>query len=345
MRHANSESSDLPGQDSFLDIVANIVGILILLVMVVGLRAANSERENVAEATQLPQATHESAETALTKDDLEQAVKQVLNTRREVVSKVRKTLATKEEVAFRDATRVELATFVAALEEELAEKRQHMNADEQRSFDLRKKLGAAQQKLDDLTLEQIAVISQEPEVKVIEALPTPLASAVKGEELHVRLANGKAKLVPHDRLFSILENDFKDNLWRLDRQTTATRIVGPVDGFRLRYTMRKTEVSRLGGQRQLMYNVALFEILPERPDMGEQIGETLTDDSDLLSSIASISRGRPVPVTIWTYTDSFEEFRIIKKALYEREYAVACRPLQIGRLITGSPNGTKSAAQ
>ncbi len=38
-RRRGSSSTEAPGQDSFLDIVANLVGILIILVMVVGARA------------------------------------------------------------------------------------------------------------------------------------------------------------------------------------------------------------------------------------------------------------------------------------------------------------------
>ena len=42
MRHEDST----PGHDSFLDIVSNIVGILIILVMVTGVRAKNYKPEN-----------------------------------------------------------------------------------------------------------------------------------------------------------------------------------------------------------------------------------------------------------------------------------------------------------
>ena len=37
MRRRARQIADEPGQDSFLDIVANLVGILIILVMIVGL--------------------------------------------------------------------------------------------------------------------------------------------------------------------------------------------------------------------------------------------------------------------------------------------------------------------
>ena len=41
-RRAKSDSHDMPGQDSFLDIVANLIGVLIILVVVVGANAGST---------------------------------------------------------------------------------------------------------------------------------------------------------------------------------------------------------------------------------------------------------------------------------------------------------------
>src|SRR4051812_32671709 len=42
MKRVEMEADQMPGQDSFLDVITNIVGILILLVLVVGLRTQRS---------------------------------------------------------------------------------------------------------------------------------------------------------------------------------------------------------------------------------------------------------------------------------------------------------------
>ena len=42
MKRVEVEADQMPGQDSFLDVITNIVGILILLVLVVGLRTSHS---------------------------------------------------------------------------------------------------------------------------------------------------------------------------------------------------------------------------------------------------------------------------------------------------------------
>ena len=45
MKRVEIEADQMPGQDSFLDVITNIVGILILLVLVVGLRTSRSVHE------------------------------------------------------------------------------------------------------------------------------------------------------------------------------------------------------------------------------------------------------------------------------------------------------------
>jgi hypothetical protein len=45
------------------------------------------------------------------------------------------------------------------------------------------------------------------------------------------------------------------------------------------------------------------------------------------------------------YPDGFEAFRQIRKELYRLGYTVAARPLSAGTSISGSPDGSKSAAQ
>ena len=42
MKRTEVEADQMPGQDSFLDVITNIVGILILLVLIVGLRTSRA---------------------------------------------------------------------------------------------------------------------------------------------------------------------------------------------------------------------------------------------------------------------------------------------------------------
>ena len=65
MRRANSvheeDGDGLPGEDSFLDIVANIVGILIILVMVVGVRVSHGALSGAGKKTATAKETADMA--------------------------------------------------------------------------------------------------------------------------------------------------------------------------------------------------------------------------------------------------------------------------------------------
>ena len=171
MRRADTDRSELPGQDSFLDIVANIVGILILLVMVVGLRAATAANEEPADAASEPVETEvakpdeppaepeEPLKPLVAQEEVNNAIRLAIARRNELAEKVAKTVASRKEALQRDATRVELATAVASIEQQIEEQRQKMGQDERRDFDLRAKLGAAEHELEKLTRERIALLS------------------------------------------------------------------------------------------------------------------------------------------------------------------------------------------
>jgi hypothetical protein len=72
MERAEVDADQMPGQDSFLDVITNIVGVLILLVLVVGLRSSRavansglvdgtSVAAQAAEKDQVREAVHEAA--------------------------------------------------------------------------------------------------------------------------------------------------------------------------------------------------------------------------------------------------------------------------------------------
>ncbi|MEM8866367.1 MAG: hypothetical protein AAGF31_12550 [Planctomycetota bacterium] len=349
MRRDNTENGDLPGQDSFLDIVANIVGILILLVMVVGLRAAHQgaskgAAEDVAKASQSETSASSTDEAGATPEQLEDTVRQALATRRDLASKVRKAIATRDEAALRDAERTQLAEFVLSIEEEIEEHRQQISEEQRRDFDLQAKLGAAEHELETLTRERIALVSVDPQIEEVESLPTPLAATVSGEEVQLRLSGGHVQIIPWDALNDAAIREAKENLWRLQSRNSMTITVGPIDGFRVKYEVEKRTfrtregtVTQIGSGSQIL--------MPEADVLGDPVDLALQPGSRLMSELNRLAGGRKPTVTIWTYPDSFDEFRNLKAELFKQGYSVAGRPLPAGDPIGRSPRGTKSSAQ
>lgn len=337
MRRDNEQDdSQVAGQDSFLDVVANIVGILILLVMVVGLRAARETQEETLPA--------EPAQPAVTMEDAQRAERVALQEQVRVERLIQQVHQARRGAMQFDAQRVDLATFVAESKQKIEEKKQRLSVDQRRDLQLREQLNVAQMNLEDLAREQVTLASYDPQVESIESLPTPLAKSVSGEEVHIRLAGGKAAVVPLDQLLEGFGEHAQANMWRLEARNQASVVIGPIDGFRLRYTLRKSLVTVRSGAQATLVQLVRWRLLPDAAAEGTPVEQALEPGSRLMRQVKQRSPDSTT-ITIWTYPDSFNEFRQLKRALFDLGYATAGRPLPEGVLIGGSPNGTQSAAQ
>jgi hypothetical protein len=78
--------------------------------------------------------------------------------------------------------------------------------------------------------------------------------------------------------------------------------------------------------------------------LGDPLETALAPGSRFRDKLAMMSP-RQYTITVWTYPDSFAEFRRLKKELYGLGYAVAGRPLPEGMPIGASPHGSRSSAQ
>lgn len=334
-RGRESEDIEVAGQDSFLDVVANIVGILILLVMVVGLRVSRETHDpDEAPVAQAP---------AVSQEELAAAHKAARSEYEQALSEIKRLEEGRRELRRLDDERVGVAAFVAEAKAALEEQRAALDVDQRRDLDLRTKLIAAQTELEELAREQVTLAAYTPQVESIESLPTPLAQTVSGDELHIRLAGGKAAVIPLDELRRDLEQHAKANLWRLQSREQTSVSVGPIDGFRLVYTLRRASYTGQGGASGMLVRLEGWRLFPDETAEGEPVAQAVMPESRLMRAVTS----RPVTttVTVWMYPDSFNEFRTLKRELHELGYATAGRPLPEGAPIGGSPDGSQSAAQ
>jgi hypothetical protein len=347
MRRANNDESEQPGQDSFIDVVTNIVGILIMLVMVMGLRTSKSVESGeladarVASTAPMPDVSEE---------ELQAAVQDAVSKGTDVRKLVGRVVQVREETLLRREERGYLATFVAEVQQDLERRRAELSEKDRQDFDVRRRLADAQQTLDELTREKVSLVTRMPETDIteVECLPTPLAQTVSGTEVHLRLAHGHVAVIPLDRLRKEFETQAERDVWRLRNQDDVVSTVGPIDGFRLRYRLAKDRVTvqqQPGIEQQAtVVRFVVWELLPASTQLGEPTDQALLPDSDLRRTLHELSPDSTT-VTIWTYPDSFTDFRKLKQTLFEMGYATAGRPLPQGVLIGGSPHGTKSAAQ
>ena len=331
------------GTDSFLDVVTNIVGILILLVMVVGLRASNA-----VETAVTTQRASDVQQQNVTQVDVQRAHESAADAERHVRDLIHRVVDTRQEALLREKERAVLNTVVAEAEQQIADRRERLNSQQRRNFDVRRKLAEAQHTLDDLTREQVALLSQEPDVEEIECRPTPLAQTVTGKEVHLLLADDHIAAVPFEALLEQMKADIQENVWRLREQDQLERTVGPLSGFRLRYWFVKADVIARGDTGTVIAGrVPRFShcfFVPERSPAGEPAVEALRPNSELRQYLQRLN-AQGTTVTIWTYPGNYDRLREVKRGIRELGFQIAVRPLPKGMPIGASRTGSESLTE
>lgn len=323
--------------DSFLDIVASVVSIMIILVVIEGTRIKNAPLDSALLGGAAP------ALTGLEKDQSsEHSVEgDVLNLGAQIER-------VKREAAARGVQRDLLATYVSAAEHEIRTRREQMSAQERARFDLARKVAESRRQLENLEQSREQVETAEPEPIVVESYPTPISRAVDDNEVHFQLRGGRVAVIPLDTLIQQLKADASRQAYKLSDQSELTDTVGPAAGFRLRYTMERKDVSPemalATGRGGAYARLKRWTLIPVADDMGEPIDAALTPGSAFREALARHRAGR-ITITLWIYPDSYDAFRVLRKELYRLGYSVAARPLPEGTPISGSPEGSKSAAQ
>lgn len=334
-RKANEEGF---GTDSFLDVVSNIVGILIILVMVVGVRA-----KDVLVADLKP-------DTALN-----EAEEELVAARKKALSMTNDALRLASQVDQLRATRLnrtherdQLATLTAQMNKEIASRRQELDTEAQQHLELQQALSTAideQQRLKSQIARAESVTEQTIE---IETYATSIGQSVDGTEIHFQLKNGRVTFIPFNELIAAVKDVWQDHLWKLRSQDSVTEIEGPIKGFRARYKIVRGQASLeaqlAGAPGGSFYQVDQWQLLPNSEELGEEFERALQADSNFHATLRDY-KPRRTTITLWTYPEAFGDYQKLKQHLHELGYPTAGRPMDAGQLIGASPRGTKSSAQ
>ena len=221
-----ADATESFGSDSFLDIIANMVGIMIILVMVVGLRVRHSVE---------PAPPPVDAEAILSPVNAEAGRLEVdLN---KLVGEMKK-IAELADVKYEERSR--LALYSAAKDAELKERKSELVSGEREGFDVQQAMVIEQQRLNELERALLFLAeTSNPESVKIKTYPTPLSRTVYGREAHFQLLGGKIVYVPLNELVEEVKRQVQKKMYRLNEFDEITETVGPVGGFRLRYSLEK----------------------------------------------------------------------------------------------------------
>jgi len=334
-----TEISDA-GQDSFLDVVSNMVGILIILVVVAGLRVkqipveALVDHQKVAEASQKYE--EKTTEFQAVQWDCVQLSRQL------------ETMQT--QFMIREAEQAQLIDYAASLEAQIRLHQETLDAGTRESFGLQRQLAETDARLDQLRQGTDWLQKNRPKAVTLENYPTPKTRMVQEneKEVHFRLSGGRIAHVPMAQMFERLRLEVikrQDEL--LTNRGQITGMVGPIDDFRLKYTITRRDLSMqmayATGQRSVI-ELEKCEFIPNGPEIGETVPEAFRDGS-LFSQRLLATRQNESTITLWVYPDSFGIYQQVKDYLFKRSYLAAARPLNFGIPIAASPDGSRTSRQ
>jgi hypothetical protein len=340
--------------DSFLDVVANVVGIIIRLILVawVGARSYNSVQELLKEKHAKAVA---SQQVVLPADPIEQE----LARHRQELAEVQARLL--EQLRRLDSAKLSLhdkelqTTALAGKRQDI--ERQYVSLDQ--IIAGRNTNHAAQA----LTLAEIHQRRQRliDEIKALEKQPpvsqaihyrTPVSRPVFAEELMFECRGGRVAFVDIAGMLQEIKVGMEAKSQLLRSQWQVADVTRPIGPFRLRYTIERlrgsldalTSGSTPAGESGFRYGVGEWQVEAIAAARGESAPEALAPQSQFRQIVDVLDPKQSV-VTFWVYPDSFDIFRQLRDYLYDHDLEVAGRPLPLGIPISGSRSGTVSRGQ
>ncbi len=380
---ARRRSGDLEfGSDSFLDIVANVVGILIILIVVAAVRVSRAPVTAQELATHLPPVAapapappvHEDpkpepepllAGPALAPPAPEVAEPAPLpapplppEPSPELEREARRweqELARLQELRRQRLADLEQASTIAESlrDRQTDEEKSLLTLEASRSEQARRRAEfegtideiAGQVALARRQLESLE--KNQPAATPLRHKVTPISRVVKGAEFHFHLSRNRVAFVPLDDLVERLRTQVSRQKEWLSKYRRHQGEVGPVQGFSLRYIVERQDGSVLDelqdGVGMMRIGVSQWQVLPDAELHGESAEEALRQGSSFLRALRKV--GTDSTLTFWVYPDSFDLYRALTQFAHREGFTVAARPLPAGVPIAGSPNGSRSAGQ
>lgn len=341
------------GHDAFLDIVANLVGILIILVVVLGTQTQRVTEllvdvpEN--ESTVVDQESNPDIPSVnyASKDQLDrlgQMAIQAATAQRESLKLEANLKRYDYQIEQLRAARGKLLDMVTLAEEAWKEKQTELDQSKVLSAKRQREIREAESQIAELAGTKERLANEEAPLVAVEHLPTPMAKTVFGDEVDFRLKDGRLSVIPVEPLLKQVRESAQRMLTR-DNATTET--VGPMRDYIAEFVIEK-QVGRVNRDGRSVMTVAgrigAIAFTPINENVGQPIQQVLSGSSFLDVELAGRDPTNTT-ITVWVFENSFAELRRLKEHLYARGFATASRPLTEGESIIFSSRGTKSKAQ
>lgn len=322
--------------DSFLDVVANVVGIILRLILVAWVGARSY---TVVVPTPAPSLTQEEiAELPDPHDplapELERQRRELAETQARLLEQLKEWQKLKQDSTL---TAEELSRLTVHVQQADAQK-SNLEGKTQQAVQTARNAYLSLNEIHERSkrvLEEIEVLRKAPPSKKTLRYRTPVSHPLTSEELLFECHGGRISFIDYGKFMQEIERSLQDGdkLRGTNRFSAVTETVGP---FRMRY------LAELEG---FPPKVALsWEIEPIALIRGETIERALAPGSEFRRVIDGIEPGSTA-VTMCVYPDSFPLYRKLRDYMHERDITVAGRPLPEGASIAASRHGTTSRGQ
>jgi hypothetical protein len=336
------------GFDCFLDLVTNLIGILVRLILVawVGARSYRTTmkwvEEPAAPAAAAPQVTDDPmhAELQRAQQELNEARARLLAQLDELTGNRQRADQARSQLALLDERRRAIEAAAGQAGDERARRDGVVRQAALSMDELRRRSKELLKEIKD-------VEAQGPRTKVLR-YHAPVSRTVYDDQIRFECRGGRVTYIDMNAMVHELQADMDERIRELRSQWSVTNTTGPVGAFRLRYTLFRRDKDALGQQRpspqagfRLDYR---FVVEPVTAQRGETLTTALTPGSDFRQLVDKLDP-RLTVVTFHVYPDSYAMFRQLRDYLYERDIEVAGMPQPEGEPITFSPHGVMSRGQ
>lgn len=334
------------GSDSFLDVISNLVGIVLIVIVMVG--------AHVRELPVLPTADAPAkvqSRAAAVQDDLRTYQAQIDELQGRLLEILRAMELARRDTAKVQSERREVASTQANLYERLQHHAREATSQQAVLTGGRAEAESLRWRLADLE-KAMKNLEMKPRERKALRYHLPVSRPVSASELIFECRDGRVTFADVRSLMELAKKAASDRAEDLRGRWELTETVGPVGAFRLRFQLERNRTtldqpfSHLppADDRSFRYGITKWELVPAWPIRGETAVEALAAGSRFREVTDGVDPEQ-VALTFFVYADSFEAFRALRDHLYGRGFVVAGRPLPPELLITGSRSGSISRGQ
>jgi hypothetical protein len=337
--------------DSFLDVVANVVGIILRLILVAWLGARSYKPAVPPPAAEPP--AEDIADLGEPEDplspELERQRQELARLQALLLEQLKQYESERGQLALSER---ELADLRARLADLYGEKTALEGSEKEKGHGMQAAALTAQELRDRgrKVMEEMEALRKETPPKQTLRYRTPISRPLQSEEWMFECRGGRVTLIDIGTLVEEAWRGargraeyFRDH-WDL-RDVTAS-----VGSFRLHYVIERQRgaMDYLGAAPPagggMTIGLTEWELEPVDPRRGETVEAALAPTSEFRRVVDHIEP-RQAAVTMWVYPDSFPLFRRLRDYLYDHDVVVAGRPINEGNFIAASRRGTASRGQ